>query len=438
MTEPVGTGSEAAAVDFLAGLGAAMIAANYPINLVRSILTTAAGRYGLTNQLLVLPHYIQLGGSDHVGGTPMRVVRVDRDLRYDQTFPLSALVDRAEHGRISAEEGVVELDRIQALRRRFPPWVSVIGYAVQSAAFALILQPTPLALLAATVFGLGIGGLELLGRLSRAIDQLLPTISAFLVAVTTFSMAGLWHVGQQSLLVLAPPLALFLPGAAITIAVIELSTREVVSGSAHLVDGFIRLAQLAFGIVVAEQLVGLTASELSVAPVNQFGLWAPWLGVAVYAVGVMLSFGPPTRFLPWLLPILLVAYSGQVVANALFGSYASGFGGGLALMFCASAISERPHTPTIATLLLPGFWLLVPGSISLFAVTQLIGANSSALINAALISILSIALGIQAGLLVWRAFSQLHRAARAARRWGSGTPSSRRPCPPGPGRGGCR
>ena len=51
---------------------------------------------------------------------------------------------------------------------RFPAWVSVVGYAVQSAAFALILQPTPQALLAATCLGLMVGALGLLGRLSNA------------------------------------------------------------------------------------------------------------------------------------------------------------------------------------------------------------------------------------------------------------------------------
>lgn len=72
-TEPVDPDSDAAAVDFLARLGGAMVAANYPINLVRRTLTMSAGRYGLANHLLVLPNYIQLGGSDHAGGTPVRV-----------------------------------------------------------------------------------------------------------------------------------------------------------------------------------------------------------------------------------------------------------------------------------------------------------------------------------------------------------------------------
>jgi uncharacterized membrane protein YjjB (DUF3815 family) len=59
----------------------------------------------------------------------------------------------------------------------------------------------------------------------------------------------------------------------------------------------------------------------------------------------------------------------------LFGSYASGFGGGLTLTLCAAAMSQRPHAPAAAALLLPGFWLPVPGSLGLVGVTQLVNAQ---------------------------------------------------------------
>jgi uncharacterized membrane protein YjjB (DUF3815 family) len=200
---------------------------------------------------------------------------------------------------------------------------------------------------------------------------------------------------------------LFLPGTAITLAVIELTTREIVSGSARLIAGLMRLAQLAFGILIATQVMGVSAAELSTAPVNKFGAWAPWLGVAVYAIGIMLYFGPPTRFLPWLMAVLFAAYLGQFVTNIVFGSYASGFGGGFALMVFALAISLHPNTPPTAALLAPGFWLLVPGSIGLIGVTQLVGADGSAAVTVTLISMIAIALGLQTGLLLFRAVRQL-------------------------------
>ena len=108
-----------------------------------------------------------------------------------------------------------------------------------------------------------------------------------------------------------------------------------------------------------------------------------------------------------LLVTLLVTYAGQVGANALFGSYASGFGGGLALMLFAVAVTQRPNTPPTATLLLPGFWLLVPGSLGLIGVTQLVSANTSAAIAVTVVSMLSIALGMQAGMLLLRGGRQL-------------------------------
>jgi uncharacterized membrane protein YjjP (DUF1212 family) len=71
------------------------------------------------------------------------------------------------------------------------------------------------------------------------------------VGVIAFSVGRWRHLGEESLRALVPPLALFLPGASITLAVIELTTREVVAGAARLVAGFMRLAQLAFGILIA-------------------------------------------------------------------------------------------------------------------------------------------------------------------------------------------
>lgn len=412
MTERVQDGSDGVAVDFLARLGAAMIAANDAIGLVRQTLTLACDRYGLTERFLLLPTYVQFVGFDRAAGTVVRVVSIDRELRFDQTFMLGELVERVEQGKIAAKDGAAELDRIDRKRPRFPAWVSVIGYATQTAGLALILHPTPLALMAATIFGLLVGALGLVGRLSDAAAEVLPTFSAFLVALTVFTLGRHWHLGQDALQALVPPLALFLPGVAITLATIELTTHEIVSGSSRLAAGATRLAQLAFGILVAAQIAGVTASDLTVQSVNGLGWWAPWTGVAVYAVGLMLVYGPPAWFLPWLLAILFISYSSQIAADTIFGGYASGFGGGLALMLCSQILSRRPNSPPTAALIVPGFWLLVPGSIALIGVTALAANNYSA-ITVALVSMMSIALGMQTGLLLWRSYPQVRKAVRS-------------------------
>jgi uncharacterized membrane protein YjjB (DUF3815 family) len=104
-----------------------------------------------------------------------------------------------------------------------------------------------------------------------------------------------------------------------------------------------------------------------------------------------------------MLVMSLTAYGGQWVGNAVLGSYASGFSGGLALIITALAISHRPGTPPTVSLVLPGFWLLVPGSLGFMGVTQLLGSQNTAVFAATLISMMSIAVGVQAGILLWRA-----------------------------------
>ncbi|MDT5160103.1 MAG: hypothetical protein QOC90_413 [Mycobacterium sp.] len=393
-----------AAPQFVAALGAAMAAANYPVTMVHRVMEQTARAYDLDHEFLALPNYVQVGSAS---GEGIYIANPDFNVRYDQSFPLATLVARAPSGTVSPEEGMAELDRIRNLDKRFPVWVTILGYAVQSVGLALILQPTPWSLYGAAILGLLVGGLSVIGRRIEAIGYMLPTVCAFLVALIVFTFENRWHVGTDSLRALAAPLATFLPGAAITLAVIELTTHHVVSGASRLVAGFMQIAQLAFGILVAAQIAGIADANLVTTQLNRLGPWAPILGVLVYGLGIWLNFAPPAKFLPWMALMLYVAYAGQWVGNAVLGSYASGFGGGMALIIFALAISHRPNTPPTMSLVVPGFWLLVPGSLGFMGVTQLLGTHSTGVFTATLISMMSIAVGVQTGLLLWRAAIQL-------------------------------
>ncbi|MDT5128997.1 MAG: hypothetical protein QOG79_3790 [Mycobacterium sp.] len=381
-----------------------MAAANYPVTMVHRVMEQTARAYGLDHEFLALPNYVQVGSAS---GEGIYIANPDFNVRYDQSFPLATLVAQAPSGTVSPADGMAELDRIRNLDKRFPVWITIIGYAVQSVGLALILQPTPWSLYGAAILGLLVGGLSVIGRRIEAIGYMLPTVCAFLVAFIVFSFENRWHVGTDSLRALAAPLATFLPGAAITLAVIELATHHVVSGASRLVAGFMQIAQLAFGILIAAQVAGVADANLVTTQLNHLGPWAPFLGVLVYGLGIWLNFAPPAKFLPWMVVMLYVAYAGQWIGNEILGSYASGFGGGLALILFALAISHRPTTPPTMSLVVPGFWLLVPGSLGFMGITQLLGTHSTAVFTATLISMMSIAIGVQTGLLLWRAAVQL-------------------------------
>lgn len=84
-------------VRFLARLGAAMGAANYPVTLIRQMLDRASAAYGTSHEVVALPNSVQVTGPAP-GGTATAAAHQDAELRFDQMFPLARLVSAAMRG----------------------------------------------------------------------------------------------------------------------------------------------------------------------------------------------------------------------------------------------------------------------------------------------------------------------------------------------------
>ena len=95
----------------------------------------------------------------------------------------------------------------------------------------------------------------------------------------------------------------------------------------------------------------------------------------------------------------------------------SGFFGAIAMAPIALAIERFPGAPPAQVTFLPAFWLLVPGALGLIGVTEIVGDPATATIEdlvRPIGAIVSIALGILSGVLLFRATSR--RARQAGRR----------------------
>ena len=194
--------------------------------------------------------------------------------------------------------------------------------------------------------------------------------AAFAVAAITFLLAGQgW--AEADLRAMIAPLVTFLPGAMITMAVVELSAAEMITGASRLVAGSVQLLLLAAGIVGAAQVVGLPSADALIdTPANLLGWWASWLGVLLVGMGNYLYFSAPRRSLGWLCLVLYVAWIGQYLGDLAFGGYLSGFVGAIVMTPVAYLVEQRPSGPPALVSFLPAFWLLVPGALGLIGVTD--------------------------------------------------------------------
>jgi hypothetical protein len=168
------------------------------------------------------------------------------------------------------------------------------GHALLTCGLVLLLQPTPEGIAAAFVLGLLIGVLKLV-RLPTAM-LIFPIVASFFTAAVVFGSASYLHVGNPIRLLVAP-LVTFLPGGMLAIATMEIAAGQMVSGASRLVNGFVQLALLAFGIVAAGALVRASPADFLDHRVAGLGAWAGWAGVVVFTLGIYLHFSAPLRSL---------------------------------------------------------------------------------------------------------------------------------------------
>jgi uncharacterized membrane protein YjjP (DUF1212 family) len=395
---------------FLLFLGSGMTAAGEAVNEIQDHLMEVAAAYGAPSaRVAVLPTYLEIALEPGRAATLEPTRQLRGALRLDQTAALYKLLREAKTGKLPPEEGSKRVLEIVEMRPRFGRLVTIAGHAVLTAGICLVLQPTWGDLVLAALFGLVVGGLKLVGGKWPSLQLIMPVLVAFIVATTTFLLAGPgW--ADADLRAMIAPLVTFLPGAALTMSVVELSAGEMITGASRLVSGTLQLLLLAFGITAATQVVNLPAADQLIdSPQNLIGWWAPWLGVLVVGVGTYLYYSAPHRSLPWLLVVLTAAWIGQFVGNQIFGGYLSGFFGALAMTPVAYFVERRPSGPPALVSFLPAFWLLVPGALGLIGVTEYVDKDSLAAaadLFGTVWSMIAIALGVLCGYPLYRSLAR--------------------------------
>ena len=393
---------------FLCRLGHIMLATGEAVSVIEAALRRVARAHGAREvNVVALPTALFVKLED--GETEIDFASEGGlTLRFDQIEATFALAGEAERGALSPAEGLVRIAQILALPPPLgPAWV-VGGHVLATVGIALLLQPTPGVVASAMFFGLAVGALKLLGRSGGMFDTLLPTIAAFLVAAV--ALAAVKHgLPASPLRVLIASLVTFLPGGLLAVATMDLAYGDQISGASRFVTGLVQLMFLLLGMMAAAAFSGLPPEKLVLAAdtAEQLGGWATSLGVLLFGVGVALHYSARLQTVPWILLVLFVGATGQSLGYAAFGGYLSGFIGALMITPISYLIQYRLGGPPAMVTFLPALWLLVPGSIGLMGLTELVGSDRLAGLEdfvTTLFTIVATAVGSLIGTWIYNAF----------------------------------
>lgn len=382
-------------------LGEAMIDAGYAVTEVQDTMLRVLHANGAPDgEVIVFPTAIFVSVPGQVTVETAVAAAGLTALRLDQVDAVSRLATAAEGGQLTPSQGLSALGELMDMTPPFGPTARFLGYGALSTGLALILRGSAADLVVAAVLGLLVGGLLMRARTASAtMRAVLPLASAFFVATVVLAL-GRTDVDIGVLAPVVAPLVMFLPGALLTTAGIELATGQLISGGGRLAGGLMQLVLLSLGIVAGAELVGVPAASVSTIAAHPLGDLAPWLGVAVFGIGVAVFQCATRSSIGWILLVLYVAYGAQVIGGVFLGAVMSAFVGALVMTPVAAYVARRDTGPATQVSFLPAFWLLVPGALGLVGVTKLLGddrANALSALATTATTMIAISFGVLIG-----------------------------------------
>ncbi|PJI86617.1 threonine/serine ThrE exporter family protein [Luteimicrobium subarcticum] len=401
-------------VPLLTRLGAGLLDAGQATNEVEDALRQVSHDRGDTEiRSFVVPTGVLIQVDEPAGVRTYYEGSTGSGFRLDQVAALDHLVDDLSADRVGLHDARMRMAAIEVSPPRFGPVVAVLGHALLSMGFALCQQPTLSAVLGVALLGALVGAARVAVPGGSSIATALPVLASFVVTLLAIGVLGPWlHAGAIDLIV--PPLISLLPGGALTTATLELTHNQIVSGASRLVFGLAQLLLLAFGVVAGITVLG--------APDHTVGeflpAWVPYVGVALVACGDVLYQSAPRHSLGWIALTLYAAFVAQAVGAVVLSPQLSGFLGGFALVVVARLIARSPERPSRLVTALPGFWLLVPGSLGFLGVSEVITSGAEAITQLVdmVLALFSIALGILTGTAASRQASTITRSLTGRRR----------------------
>ena len=333
-------------------------------------------RLGLGCEVWSNPTGLILSFADPVRGQQNGIIRVIRLEPGDQNLGRLAATDAIAEdvlaGKLDLVSGYAALRALDMPPRRRAQVMTALSFGLSAGAVAGLLSASWANVVTSATIGTVIGVLYVLAagrpRLAEGLEAIAALVATLLAAaVATFiEPLSLKTVIVSSLIVL-------MPGLMLTNAVSELSSQQLMSGTARFAGALMILMKLTFGTVAAMQIVrllGWVPMEALPQPLT-WPVEAVALLVASYAFAVL--FRASSRDYPLVMASVVLGYALTRVGGEVLGLASDNFAGGAFLASMGVAVVSNAYGRWFnrpgALIRVPGIILLVPGSVGFRSLT---------------------------------------------------------------------
>lgn len=404
----------------LGELGALLLEAGLSVTDVRTSLETVRDSSAIDGDDLsfsVLPEMVIV--TQTRTGAATVVSATTSDLSFRQAAHASQLVRHVQAGVTSLSDVPAQVAQIRGLVRSHAGLQWIVGSALLSSGLAILFRCSWWAIVVTAVVGALVGVITtVLNRIQGAV-AIVPFVATLTAATLVGALAHGAGLTQVPMFAVCAPIAIIVPGALITNALLELTARDIITGSARLLYGLIMLGFMTAGIAAGAALTGLRIDPNSAALVGEAAaansvtggwqalppLWLSWVGVLILATGIGLAFGSGARLTVLNVIVMTGTYALLATLTPITGSIvATGVTAGM-LLIAAQLIDRLTFAVPATVSFQPAFLLLVPGTVGLAALASSHGST----LGAATATFISLCIGTKVGAVVTETWSAIRR-----------------------------
>ncbi|GAB1341852.1 threonine/serine exporter family protein [Gemmatimonas sp.] len=407
---------DAAARRFILQLAKQLHQHGTPAHRLEVTLSVLAQRLGVRAEFFSTPTSIMVGIGE-LEQQRVHLLRVEPgEPNLGHLSQLGEIVRQVMDQEITPAEGLHRIDEMDAAPKPYPLWLVLLAFVCASVAIACFLKVRVGDLVVASLLGLVTATTALSAARSENTRHVTEPLAAFIVSTLAFTIDGVLGTRTGYATSLAG-LAILLPGLTFTVALTELSTRHLASGTARLSGAIVTFLGLGFGLALGAKAGGAAGAALrdmlpmlhGALPRTALPPWAEWAGLLIAPLAFTVLLSARKQDAPLIVIACAAAYVTSKFAGAAVGEELGAFLGAF-VVSAGSNVLARVRRRVAMVTQVPGLLILVPGSIGFRSVTSLLGQEIETGIQTgfrvAIVGI-SLAAGILAGNVVTRAANRI-------------------------------
>lgn len=269
---------------------------------------------------------------------------------------------------ISYEEGYQKLESILNADDPYGKRVHMTYFLFSTSGFMILFGGSWGDLMAAMIVGCLMGLMSIV-KPNGLVRQVFEAIVAVVASLAAYLLAKLFP-GLNVGVIIISGLIIFMPGLFITIAIAEIATNNLVSGTARLVGGVMILLKLTFGVFIGSKLASWFHYQPIDVHFDAIPVWVAYVTLPITAFMSVINFKANRIDWKWVTLAGIYGYlCSKLGANYLGPELGMFFGG--ACVGGMSNIFARLRDKPSSIFQWPGIILLVPGSVGYRGMTSL-------------------------------------------------------------------